>query len=677
MALTVEVDGVVIADRFGVGGQQIHNAAGTGSFALLNDDPQIGLCAVGATVVERLDGTPINEWTITRVEPVAVDPDDDDANLATTFAGDGYTLADAVVFPGAGVHTITSGPLEGLTISSKPFGDDRYLGWMERDYDDSSWGAAVQALVPSGDFRPVGFPDSSAWWIWDSALSGGAHPVGTKLFRRTFTPLSPVVFAVKIVMAGLDSYEAYLDGTLIAKTDPAIDTDAGTKARAITVEINGDRPHTLAIRVDHVSASAGGCLCTVYEHETANVLTRTDSSWKVVDLSAEPGMTPGSVMRQLASEAAGRDVLVDTTFTFGDSLDSRGEPWPTIVGDFTVRVLDGLDDVTDQLAEGWWDWWFAPGAGRAMSAVTADGVQRPGGTGTGRGQTRSVTFAEGVNCTELSYVETDVVKNAALARWADGFIYEEITDSVASHGRRETGLALSNVQSGPSTLWTMLATLQPVSSPEVSIVVGIEPANEADTPFLAFGIGDRVTAPARDGTPTEYRVMAISWDEDDDGYIAWTVELATARDVQEQIWQRWLRRTGNGTLDGRSRSATVTSPSVLSAGVVTPVEITWSTGSGELLIGDRGSPYRPREQLIVYRLDAEADVAGATGPSAVRLYDGITPGPTVQLNVGADSGHIDLAAPFLVDTLDTLNVEGVLEGGHTGVSVTAYGFPTQ
>ncbi len=676
--LVTKVDGTILAECLPAGGQEILNQAGTGTFALALDDPQNADCVIGAVVTQELDGTAVaGEWLIAEREVVRLDPDDDESQLVVSYVCDGYSPKDAIVYPAQGIYEVPSGPMAGLKIATKPYSDDRYFGPMERYYDDSGWAAATEALAPHGPFRPEGFPDYDAWWIWDATLVDGAHPTGTKWFRATFTPASAVVFAVKIVLASLDAHEVYLDGTLISKTDPAIDTNAATKARAITVEINGDQPHTIAARVDHTSAGAGGFLCAVYEHGTANVLTRTDPTWLVADIGDEPGMTPGGVLTQLYDEAQDRGALVGHGATFSATTDTRGEPWPTIVGDFAVRVLDGYDDVVDQIAEGWMDWWYEPGDGPNLSAVTADGVPRPGGTGTGRGGASGVTFAEGVNCTELAHAERDTTKTVALARWGDGFIEGQIDEAVTARGRREVGLALSSINSGPSTLWTMLANLKPVSTPEVSIIITIEPDDETDTPLLAFRVGDRVTAPDANGEPTTYRVMAISWDEDDDGALSWRVELATARDVQEQVWHRWLRRTGNGTLDGRSRSATVTSPSIMNAGTVAVIEKQWGIGGAEALVGDRGDPWRPRERQIIYRLELECDVPGATGDTTVQLYDGISPGPTVTLAVTEGQGWADITEPILVDTLDTLNVETIAAGGHTGVTFTYLAFPTQ
>lgn len=679
--LTVKVDGTTLTERFGVKDQDIGSDIGMGEFSLLNDDTQRSICVLGADVCFELDGNPILWWTIKEIEPVTIG-DGEEADEVTTYRGPTFSLKDGIVYMSKGMYEVTSPAyLAGLVISTKPFSDDRYLGWMEPQYDDSAWSAAVEVLDPAGPFRPEGFPDPAAHWIWHEADTAGEHATGSGFFRTTFTTVSDVVFAVKIFTAGLDEYELYLDGVLIAKTDPATDSDAGQVARAITVEINGALPHTLAARVTHTVEGLAGFLCTVYEHKTDTVLVRSDDTWAAIDAADEPSMTPGSVMSQLVGEAQDRGALGGVTLDFTDTVDSDGTNWPAIVGDFAVKVLDELDLVQDQLAESYVEWAYLPeNGGKELSMWVAPGIDIPGGgTGVGRGSASGVEFVRGVNCTGLSHQGVDEIKNVGLIRWADGFIEGSIADSVTANGRRESGISISNVQSGPSALWTAFATLNPISTLTNSVIIAIEPEDLTDEPYSAFTIGDTVTAPDSSGTPTEYRVASISFTEDDDANLTWFIELGTARDLQEQRWQRWLRRTANGTLDGRSRSATPTSPSIINAGPVSPIEVTFSTGGpNEMLIGDRGTPYHPREQLLFYRANIEADVAGVTGDSSCEIVlNDVLGGESVTLLDSEVTGFTDLVAPFLADTLDQVNVEGTEEGGHTGVTVTLLAVSTQ
>jgi len=271
------------------------------------------------------------------------------------------------------------------------------------------------------------------------------------------------------------------------------------------------------------------------------------------------------------------------------------------------------------------------------------------------------------------------IRNVILIRWGDGFIEGVVEDSETTYGRKETLLSISNVTSGPSALWTAYATIVPISVPEVSIVVGIEPEDTGDEPYSAFDIGDAVTCDDIDGTPTSYRVAAISCNEDDDGNLSWFPELATARDIQAQRWERWLRRTANGTLDGRSRAATPTSPSIINAGKVNVQEFTFSTGGGsEALIGDRGSPARLRENMLLYRGNGEADVAGISGDTTASVeIDAVGIGESITIADTEADGFNDFAAAEYAPANSLLNVEVTANGGHVGVNFTVLGVTTQ
>lgn len=675
MSLAYLIGGVELTQRFGASGQDVGSSVGTASFTMLNDDPQNSLCDYGVKVEVRLDGTTIFWFRIDTIEPVEI-AENEGAGEATTYSGPTRSLKEAIVYPSKGVYQVPEGQINaGLRIVTKPFSDDRYLGWMEPGFDDSAWPSAVEVLAPTGSFRPEGFPDPAAKWIWFEASVAYAHPVGQQaLFRRTFTTVSDLVFAIHEFHAGLDQIdEMYLDGESIDLTDFATDGNSGQHARESIVQINGDLPHTLAVKVSHLVPGLAGFLCSIYENGTSTVLQRTSSTWKCIDAADLDSMTPGGAMIQLLDEwdARGGDTVARS---FTAAVDTRGDTWPAIVGDFALRVLDGYDMVLDQLAESYIEWAFLPeDGGDELSMWIGHGVDAPGGAGVGRGGASGVTFAEGVNCTGLSFQGTDEVKTVGLIRWGDGFIEGIMADALATYGRREAGISIGNVKSGPSALWTAYATLQPISAPGVSVVIGIEPEDNTDTPYLAFGIGDTVTAPDQTGAPTTYRVAAISWSEDDDGYVTWFVELGTARDLQAQRWERWLKRTANGTLDGRSRSATPTSPSIQKSGKVNVVDVTFSTsGDGEALVGDIGTKFRPRETLLFYRTDIEFNVAGTSGDTTIDFTIDFTPqGEEVTAPDGADEGYHDFATPILVTKAQLVNIEVTEAGGHVGGSLVA------
>lgn len=689
MSLVVEVGGVEIVNRFNVQWTDILSDVGNGEFTLLRDDAQADDIDPGDIAIISLDGTDVFAFVVEEIEDQIIEQGEEAAEV-TRFSGrhTSILLDKLRVYPSKGVFDVTTPPeLSGLTVVAKPTSPDRYMGWMEPSFDDSGWSSATVALALGGDFRPKGQPDLSASWIWFEAPSGGNHPVGDVcLFRRTFTTGASSPFAVKIIYAALDDVEVYLDGVLINKTDPARETDVGQWAREAVVEINGSLPHTLAFKVQHLKTGMAGLTYTVYEHNTDTVLARSGTSTKVYDATAgEPGLTPGYIMNRLLSEGADRDWAHQNFASSFNATDcSRpDEAWPTITGSFEMRVGDSALDILNQLAEGWVEWTVEPGTstyvGKLLAMWNAKDVDAPGGPAPGKGTASGVTFAQGVNCTRFHRRRRIPEFNHVLIEWGDGQLDGGISASEGTYGRLESFLSLSNVRNGPSAIRTAVATLTPLSQVAESVVVEIQPEDTDDTPYLSFGLGDTVTVSAG-ALISDYRVVAISAQEDDDGNIAWFPELATATEIYQQKQQRWLRRTANGTLDGVSRSATPSSQHITSSGKVDVREEVFSTtGADPLSVGDIGTNWRVRgESFLLYRLDAEANVAGVSGSSTVRLtIDGSSSGHSVSITSGNADGSHDINPPILVTSDQYVNVEATAAGGHTGVNVTVYAVPTE
>lgn len=692
MSLVVKVDGTTVNNRFNVQFTDIGSDVGNGEFSLLRDDLQVATLAdldgPDKIVVVSLDGTDMFAWVIETAEDLIIDEGEEAAEIVR-FSGrsTAILLDDCVVYPSKGTFDVDAPPeLSGLTVVAKPTSPDRYMGWMEPEFDDSGWAAATVIEANEGATRAEGQPDGDSDWIWYEAASGGAHAAGqTMLARDTFTPVSSDVFSVKVIYAGRDDVEAYLDGVLVEKTDPARETDVGTHAREAVVEINGALPHTLAFKVQHLNGSKkAGLTYVVYEHNTDTVLARSDTSTVVLDATDEPGMTPGEVMNQLIDEGQTRGWEPDFATSFNSTDCSRsGEDWATITGAFEVRVGDTLLDVVNQLAEGWVEWTVEPGTatyvGRLLAMWNALGVDAPDGAAPGRGGDSGVTFTEGVNCTKLHYTRRRTAKNHVLIEWGDGQLDGGISASESTYGRKESFLSISNVRNGPSAIRTAVATLTPLSTPATSIVVEIQPDSSGEIPYIDFNIGDSVDVSSAALTDS-FRVVAITMQEDENGYLTWLPELATATDIYQQRQQRWLRRTANGTLDGQSRSATPSSEHILSSGKVQVREDTFSTGGGdEVAAGDIGTNVRIRNApFLIYRMTAEANVAGVSGDTDIELtIDAAGTGEVVTLPDSGADGSVDINPPILIVDDQYMNIEATAAGGHTGVNVTVYSVPTE
>jgi hypothetical protein len=118
-----------------------------------------------------------------------------------------------------------------------------------------------------------------------------------------------------------------------------------------------------------------------------------------------------------------------------------------------------------------------------------------------------------------------MIVNALLVRWADGYISVVDATSVAAIGRREAYLSVGNALSTEEATRAAEALLARYSTSAEDITAAIEPVDDTDRPYIAFGVGDTVTVPDSSGVPVLRRVSAITVVEDDDGVLTYVPEL--------------------------------------------------------------------------------------------------------------------------------------------------------
>lgn len=162
-------------------------------------------------------------------------------------------------------------------------------------------------------------------------------------------------------------------------------------------------------------------------------------------------------------------------------------------------------------------------------------------------------------------------KNVLLVRYAEG--YREVSDSsdVSSNGNREGFLSLANLDEPTAVDDAGEKWLDSLTAPVPAITAGIEALSEAETPYVGWRVRDQLTMPNEAGTPTAYRVTAITVTEDEDnGALTFTPELRSNLEVTRERVERWLKRLSDGTLDGKSAGTTPidreASPGIVPAG---------------------------------------------------------------------------------------------------------------
>lgn len=148
-------------------------------------------------------------------------------------------------------------------------------------------------------------------------------------------------------------------------------------------------------------------------------------------------------------------------------------------------------------------------------------------------------------------------RNAILTRFKDGWVTRTNSGSISTYGRREGFLSVAAVEDEAGANAAGDGGLFVTANPRTSIVLGIEPLGDSDTPYLGYWPGDSVTAPNETGTPATYRCEGVTVTEDEDGQLTFVPELSQLYDTSVRRNQTWLERVGNGTLGGRSAVASL------------------------------------------------------------------------------------------------------------------------
>ena len=282
----------------------------------------------------------------------------------------------------------------------------------------------------------------------------------------------------------------------------------------------------------------------------------------------------------------------------------------------------------------------------------------------------------GTNALELVHQETAEIQNSMLARWAGGWARFEDSTSVTANGRQHAALQTGDLGDIDAVRQVAESNLGITAQPVDSITASMDDISPTSgySAYVDYRVFDTVVWPTIDGGSAAVKCMAITVTEDENGYLDVTPEFITARDVLEQRLARWLARTNDGALAGKSQTATrssVSSPSVLSSVTASPVEVTFSaTGDYELVTGDETGPGKtPSVTGFFYRIELDGVDAG-TSPTLITISVNGTPIATATLPASTIEATYDLtsAETLIVANGDVVRATVLSGGGHTGVT---------
>lgn len=144
------------------------------------------------------------------------------------------------------------------------------------------------------------------------------------------------------------------------------------------------------------------------------------------------------------------------------------------------------------------------------------------------------------------------VVTTLLVRWAGG--WTEVEWPGASE-RREGFLSLGDVQSLDEVERVALGVLGRLHLPQEVVTATVEPTSSADQPYIAYRVGDYVTAADGTGSPSSQRVRGITTTEDVDGDPVFVPQLNDALLEAEERLLLAVKRLANGSMAGNSASA--------------------------------------------------------------------------------------------------------------------------
>lgn len=265
------------------------------------------------------------------------------------------------------------------------------------------------------------------------------------------------------------------------------------------------------------------------------------------------------------------------------------------------------------------------------------------------------------------------ITNALLVRYRDGY-KTGFSANLSTYGRREGFLNIGDVSEVNAVNATITQVLAVQSVLQEAVTIGVEPTSSDDTPYLGVWVGDYVTAPAADGTPTSYRVVSMTATCDDEGFAKFVPELRTRTDEVAERTRLWLKRIGDGTLAGRSQKATLIRP--LDAKVPSgKVEAVSPPGFSQFALSVAESEkYNVEDPFRLTQVDATLLSAGSTSTTVKVRKNG---SDVLTVTIPANVTHV-VEFPTTLSFVrgDKLSVSTTAVGtGATGLYVNLIGGP--
>lgn len=536
------------AGSFGRKWQTRLNDRGSGTLTVLNDGPDRDEIATDDLIRLELDGNTVASFVVDTLDsstiPAATPTGQPPASTVVAGAGPLGYLAYGAVLPSLG-------------WDRKPVQFDRAFGPFDPAFPDDAWPSAV-AYGTYGDAGltywqdVLGNPWPTGWPAWSPAQWAGP-PSGTadnaapghRWVRKWITLYDDADYMVYFSCDNLG--ELYWDGFQAVTSKGFQDTSQSDTIGADA----GD--HLIGIHVWNApdDGPAGGNPCgyifEVWRMEGANPVERvawSDGTELLVESEHPPGMNDGEVLIALLTGAQGEGWLTDLEWTFDAHTDSAGVPWGP-PGERTVKVGQDLATVIcDEFAATFIDVRMWDGA-MVLDAYALDGMGVALDVDLHAATDRSDPSSG--NLTELSHTRKAVTASHLMAQYQGG--WRKVTAPDFTGRGRVKALGLGSYQSDWEVDVVGLKELERYARVREAVVAGVLPEVLIDA---GARVGDTLSVPGYDGTPSVERIIGLTWAEDANGLLSVTPELKDLLLQQSERHEQWLNKMAKGAVDGTS-----------------------------------------------------------------------------------------------------------------------------
>lgn len=574
----------------------------------------------------HLRGRAAFQWIATTSVLQKIPGDGSESEITWTGPGRAAALSGARVYPSRG-------------FGAYPVEEVRSFGWPSVDYGDGSWTTLSVGLGPQGIptsywYGLADWPEPAAEWMWSPGASQNYSLTGDVYFRTEFEVESAKWYEIHLAVDDMGAL--YIDGQQLITTGSWDNTNSSIRTAKVVLS---EGTHTIAVWGNNGDGQVGnnpaGVLVAVMPEGGGPSIFNSGPGWKCLPYPwFPPGVSIGHALERVLYEAQTAGRLPGLSWTFDDTVDSSGNPWPYL-NDITARVGSDILSLLRAHAGTDLQYRMQPG-GYVLDVYTVEGggVTRPITLDVPTDQTDPLT---GIVLGQTNTTE-GAIATAAVVHWADGWLMVDATPD--GEEPVEILLELTHITAAAEAERSALAELALLADLREQIVVDVD-MDATTVPWTHYAEGDTITVRNTAGALVEERVVALS------AVIAGD-EISVSPTLKDRILEtterheEWLKAMADGAARG---TAGAVGPPVSPPPSEPPRptrELEWSLDTWDAVTGGSHG-FNGRITSRRLRLDLD-DVATGTCTATLRYAPGGATIGTVTVPAGSTTGSADCSA---------------------------------